>query len=127
MSAPPVVLVADDDADILWLVQHLLETAGFAVITASDGEEALRKAHESRPDMVLLDVMMPHLTGLEVLTQLRASPELEGTPVALLTARVADADAAAAADDYIPKPFSPADLVQRVAALAGHPLVPAPT
>ena len=120
----PLVLVADDDADILALVSFRLQRAGYDVVQAGDGEEALRIARERRPDLAVLDVMMPRLTGDEVTRQLRASEETSRIPVILLTARVQEADVArgfeAGADDYIKKPFSPQELRARVQAILGR-------
>jgi DNA-binding response OmpR family regulator len=119
----PIVLVADDDADILELVAFRLERAGYRTLTASDGEQALRIALAERPDIALLDVMMPRLSGLEVTQRLRA--EGERMPIVLLTARVQEADIAsglaAGADDYIEKPFSPQELGARIQSILGAP------
>jgi len=121
-SNGPVVLVADDDDDILELVAFRLERAGFRILTARDGEQALRIALEEHPDLAVLDVMMPRLTGLEVTERIRA--EGEQMPIVLLTARVQEADVArgfeAGADDYIKKPFSPQELDARVQAMLGY-------
>lgn len=116
-----LVLIADDDDDIRALVAFRLERAGYEVVSARDGEEALRLAADHRPDLAVLDVMMPKLTGLEVTRQLRATPATSAIPVILLTARVQEADVArgfeAGADDYIKKPFSPQELRSRVQAV----------
>ena len=116
----PLVLVADDDDDVRELVVFRLERAGYEVITASDGEEALKVALDRRPRVCVIDVMMPKLTGYEVTERLRASDELADVAIVLLTASVDEASVekgfAAGADDYIKKPFSPAELVDRVAA-----------
>lgn len=118
------VLVADDDADVLALVARRLKRAGYLVITAEDGTEALRLAQESVPDLALLDIMMPGLSGYEVTEALRQEPATERIPVILLTARVQEADVnrgfAAGADDYIKKPFSPQELSSRVQAVLGR-------
>ncbi len=117
----PVLLIADDDEDILMLVQLRLSRSGFEVIVARDGEEALRLAREHRPDLVVLDWMMPKASGVEVLRELRADVETAEIPVVLLTARVSATDieegVAAGADDYIVKPFSPQELAVRVQAI----------
>jgi DNA-binding response OmpR family regulator len=114
----PVLLVADDDEDILALVQMRLARSGFEVVVARDGEEALRLARERQPDLAVLDWMMPKATGVDVLRALRASPDTADIPVLLLTARASERDIAeglaAGADDYIPKPFSPQELATRV-------------
>ena len=120
----PLVLVADDDEDILALVAFRLERAGYGVVQARNGEEALRLAEERKPDLAVLDVMMPKLTGYEVTERLRQSGATSGIPVMLLTARVQEADVArgfeAGADDYLKKPFSPQELGARVQAVLGR-------
>ena len=114
----PVLLVADDDEDILTLVQLRLSRSGYEVVVARDGEEALRLAREKQPDLAVLDWMMPKASGLEVLRAIRADTELRDIPVVLLTARASEADIeeglAAGADDYIAKPFSPQELAARI-------------
>ena len=120
----PVVLVADDDPDILSLVALRLQRSGYDVLTAGDGEQALATALERRPDLALLDVMMPKLDGYEVTQRLRASTSTRHMPVILLTARVQEADIArgveAGADDYVKKPFSTLELRDRVQAALGR-------
>jgi DNA-binding response OmpR family regulator len=114
----PVLLVADDDEDILMLVQLRLSRSGFEVIVARDGEEALRLARERHPDLAVLDWMMPKASGLDVLRAIRANDETADIPVVLLTARASETDIQegldAGAADYIAKPFSPQDLAARV-------------
>jgi DNA-binding response OmpR family regulator len=111
-----LILVADDDDDVRELVVFRLERAGYRVLTASDGEQAVALALERRPDLCLLDVMMPGLDGYEVTRRLRAGGL--GEPVLLLTASVQEAAVAegleAGADDYLKKPFAPQDLLFRV-------------
>ena len=120
----PLVLVADDDHDILALVAFRLERSGYEVIKASDGAEALDAIRERLPDIAILDVMMPKLTGYEITEQLRADESTKRIPVILLTARVQEADVArgfeSGADDYIKKPFSPGELQLRVQAILGR-------
>ena len=115
------VLVADDDEDILELVSFRLERAGYEVVTARDGAAALAVAQERRPDLAVLDVMMPGLNGYEVTQRLRADDATRDIPVILLTARVQEADVnrgfEAGADDYLRKPFSPQELRARVQAI----------
>ena len=123
-SSTPLVLVADDDPDILTLVGFRLERAGYDVLPARDGEEALALALERQPDLAVLDVMMPKLDGYEVTQRLRDNAATSGMPVILLTARVQEADITrgfeAGADDYIKKPFSPQELRARVQAILGR-------
>ena len=115
------VLVADDDADILALVRLRLERGGYTVVTAVDGEQALRLAREGAFDLAVLDVSMPKLSGHEVTRELRRDEATKGLPVILLTARVQDADLAdglaAGADGYLKKPFGPKELLGEVQAL----------
>lgn len=114
----PLVIVADDDPDILALVSYRLGRAGYDVVPAEDGEEALRLARELAPDLVLLDVRMPKLDGYGVARGIRDDPAISGTPVILLTASVRDEDFQrgldAGADDQVKKPFSPQELTSRV-------------
>jgi DNA-binding response OmpR family regulator len=120
----PVVLVADDDDDIRDLVAFRLDRAGYEVLRAGDGQEALDLAKQHRPDLAVLDVMMPKLTGYDVTRELRADAATSRIPVILLTARVQEADVArgfeAGADDYVKKPFSPQELKARVQAVLGR-------
>jgi len=118
-----LVLCADDDEDILSLVALRLERAGYEVVTAVDGDEALRVAQERRPALAVLDVMMPKRTGYEVLSALRADEALGELKVILLSARVQESDVArgldAGADAYLPKPFKAPELVAKVEELLG--------
>ena len=120
----PLVLVADDDSDILSLVAFRLERAGYDVVTAADGEEALRLALDRTPDLAVLDVMMPKMTGYDVTREIRQNDAVRQMPIILLTARVQEGDVArgfdAGADDYIKKPFSPQELRARVQAVLGR-------
>jgi len=120
----PVVLAADDDPDILELITFRLERSGYTVLQAHDGEEAWTIARESKPDLAVLDVMMPKLDGFELTRRLRADESTSRMPIILLTARAQDADVQqgfdAGADDYIRKPFSPQELRARVQALLGR-------
>jgi DNA-binding response OmpR family regulator len=119
MSAQ-VILVAEDDPDILALVEFRLAQEGYDVLTAGDGEEALRLAAERRPALALLDVQMPKVDGYEVTRRLRAGEATRGMAIIILTASVRDTELArafdAGADDFLRKPFSPADLATRVKA-----------
>jgi len=118
VGTQPLVLVADDEPRITKLVSIALSEEGFRVVTATGGEDALAKAEEVRPDIVLLDIVMPDLDGIEVMRQLR---EQRPVPVILLTAKGATADKAKGldlgADDYIAKPFHPDELAARVRAV----------
>ncbi len=117
----PLVLVADDEEDIRSLVSVRLKRAGYDVITAADGEEALLLVAARLPDLVVLDMMMPKATGLEVARNMREQPTTKDIPIILLTARAQEADVVsgfeAGVDDYMKKPFSPQDLQARVQAL----------
>jgi two-component system phosphate regulon response regulator PhoB len=123
------VLVVDDEADITALVAYHLAKAGYRVSTAANGADALRSAREERPDLVVLDIMLPGLTGTEVLAELRRRPETADVGVILLTARRDEPDRirglTMGADDYLTKPFSPAELVLRVQALLRRLTAPA--
>jgi two-component system alkaline phosphatase synthesis response regulator PhoP len=111
------ILVVDDEARIVKLVRDYLERAGFDVIAAPDGEMALRLARRQQPDLIVLDLMLPGVDGLDVCRRLRRE---SGVPIIMLTARVEEADRIVGlelgADDYVTKPFSPGELVARVRA-----------
>ena len=115
------VLVVDDEEDILELVRYNLVRGGFDVTTVTTGEEALKKAKGSVPDLVLLDLMLPGVDGLEVCNILKREPKTAHVPIVMLTAKGEEADIVAGlelgADDYITKPFSPRVLVARVKAV----------
>ncbi len=115
------VLVVDDEPEITALVAYHLARASYRVRTAADGSEAFRAVESERPDLIVLDVMLPGLSGLEVLKTLRTRLELQTVPVVLLTARGGEAERIEGlrlgADDYITKPFSPQELVLRVGAI----------
>jgi two-component system alkaline phosphatase synthesis response regulator PhoP len=115
------ILVADDDPQITRLVRSYLEQAGFQVLTAADGEQALHVIRHDRPDLVVLDVMMPKRDGFELVRLLRADAHLAGIPILMLTARVEDADKLRGldlgADDYLTKPFNPSEVAARARAL----------
>ena len=112
------LLVVDDDPDIARFIEVNLRTHGFEVHLASDGVEALERAQEIRPDLVLVDVMMPRMDGFQVVDHLRADPRTANTSIIMLTAKALTADKVlgitAGADDYIIKPFDPVELVARV-------------
>lgn len=112
------VLVVDDDANTSRLVKLYLQKDGYSVMVAADGKEALEIARERKPDLIVLDLMLPHVDGLEVCRQLRQESDV---PIIMLTARTTDADKLAGldigADDYVTKPFSPGELAARVRAV----------
>lgn len=115
------ILLVDDDPDILEFVGYNLKKEGFTVKTATNGESAIEKAKKQLPHLILLDVMMPGMDGVETCDVLRRIPELDGTLIAFLTARNEDysqvAGFEAGADDYIPKPIKPKVLISRIRAL----------
>jgi two-component system phosphate regulon response regulator PhoB len=115
------ILVVDDEADITALVAYHLAKSGYRVTTAGNGSDALRSAREQRPDLVVLDLMLPGLSGYDVLAELRRREETRDVGVILLTARKDEADRiqglSLGADDYVAKPFSPQELVLRVGAV----------
>jgi diguanylate cyclase (GGDEF)-like protein len=115
---PETILVVDDDPDIARFVEVNLRSAGYDVSVASDGEQALEKAASLRPDLVLLDVMMPRIDGFEVAQRLRRNPQTASTSIIMLTAKALSTDKVlgltAGADDYIIKPFDPIELLARV-------------
>jgi DNA-binding response OmpR family regulator len=121
---PATILVVDDDPVILQLLQVNFEMEGFTVLTAADGREGVDRTRADRPDVVVSDVMMPRMSGLELVAELKADPDTAGIPVLLLTAKAQQADVATGlgqgADDYITKPFEPLELVERVNRLLGQ-------
>ena len=118
------ILVVDDEPSIVDLVRFTLEDADVRVVEASDGAEALVLARRIKPDLILLDVQMPRLDGLEVCRQLRREPAFASAPIILLTAAGQEADRArglgAGADEYLTKPFSPLALLALVEALVSE-------
>src|SRR5437762_7297345 len=129
-SAPAErVLVVDDEPDIVALVAYHLAKSGYSVSTATSGPEGLAVARRDRPSLIILDLMLPGLSGLEVMEELRGDPATSRIAVLMLTARREESDRikglSVGADDYLTKPFSPQELVLRVAAIlrrvkAGH-------
>ena len=123
------ILVVDDEPDITALVAYHLARAGYRVSTATTGQDALKSAREERPDVVVLDLMLPGVSGYEVLRELRQRPETREVGVILLTARREEADRvrglSLGADDYLTKPFSPQELTLRVAAILRRLAAPA--
>jgi DNA-binding response OmpR family regulator len=123
----PSALVVDDDPDIRGVVEYMLEQVGFEVEVEADGEAGFVRARDMRPNVVLLDWMMPGMTGVEVCMALRTHVELDATAVILLTAKAQESDVqlgfAAGADEYIVKPFSPRQMVAQVQAVLERPRV----
>lgn len=119
------ILVADDEPNIVISLEYLLKREGYTVIVAKDGQEALDVIERERPDLVLLDVMMPRKTGLEVCQEVRANEALQATKILMLTAKGRDTDVAKGlalgADAYMTKPFATRELVQKVAQMLGRP------
>jgi two-component system phosphate regulon response regulator PhoB len=117
----PLILIVEDEAALVTLLRYNLEREGFRVAEARDGEEALLVAREQKPDLVILDWMLPLLSGLEVCRQLRRMPEGRSLPIIMLTARGEEGDKLrgleSGADDYVTKPFSPTELIARLRAL----------
>ncbi len=114
------VLLAEDDADIRHLVTYKLTRAGFELVAVPDGSAAVRVARQDPPDVAVLDVRMPRMSGLEVCRRLRTDPATADIPIIVLTARARPQDVesayAAGASDYVVKPFSPRELLRRVEA-----------
>ena len=112
------ILAVDDMPQIVRLIQVNLQKAGFEVITAADGEEGLRKVHEEKPDLVILDVIMPKRDGFQVLRAIKSNAETRHLPVIMLTVKAQDADIfeglKEGAELYLPKPFHPTELVSLV-------------
>ncbi|MBV6457268.1 MAG: Alkaline phosphatase synthesis transcriptional regulatory protein PhoP [Fimbriimonadaceae bacterium] len=123
MSNKPLkILVCDDERHIVRLIQVNLERQGYTVVTAYDGKEGLEKIRAEKPNLVVLDVMMPYMDGFEVLKTLRREPEFEALPVIMLTAKAQDKDVFEGyhygADMYLTKPFNPMELVTFVKRIA---------
>lgn len=119
MSA--LILIVEDELPQAELLQYNLEKSGFRTQTANDGETALNRIEETIPDLVLLDWMLPEVSGIEICRRLRARPDLKTLPIIMLTARGEEADKVlgldVGADDYVVKPYSPAELISRVKAV----------
>ena len=117
-SPMPHILAVDDEANILRIAQVILQRGGFRVSTARDGVDALEKINAERPDLILMDVMMPRMDGFATLERLKADPLTAAIPVVMITAQAKDADHFAAeergAAGYLNKPFNPNDLVETV-------------
>jgi DNA-binding response OmpR family regulator len=117
-AQPATILVADDEQDIRELVAYRLSRAGYTIIEARDGQEALELAADQAPDMAVLDVMMPRLNGFDLTDRLRHTPATQRLPILLMSASVQEVDIsrgfAAGADGYLTKPFTPDQLLTRV-------------
>ena len=115
------ILVVEDERDVVEVIEYNLAREGYEVTTASTGPDALRLTRETRPDLVLLDILVPQLNGWEVCRRLKQDPETGGIPVIMVTGRVEEGDKVLGfemgADDYVTKPFSPRELVARVRAV----------
>ena len=115
---PKKILAVDDERHIVRLVQVNLERAGYEVVTAFDGKDALEKVASEQPDLVVLDVMMPYMDGFEVLQNLRKNQSTRDLPVIMLTAKAQDADVfrgwQSGVDCYLTKPFNPMELISFV-------------
>jgi two-component system alkaline phosphatase synthesis response regulator PhoP len=120
-DAKAKILLVDDEPDILEIVSYNLKNEGYQVYTAENGEEAIKKAKKKKPDLIILDVMMPVMDGIEACEKMRKMPELDGTVITFFTARGEDysmiAGFDAGADDYITKPVKPRVLVSKVKSL----------
>ncbi len=112
------ILVVDDEVYILHILDFSLGAEGYEVLTAADGEEAVRLARTEKPDLIVLDIMMPKVDGFEACRRLKADPETSPIPVILLTAKGREVDRQmgmeVGADDYIVKPFSPTRLIEKI-------------
>jgi len=112
------VLVVDDEEYIQHILNFSFGAEGYEVVTAADGEEAVAKARNEKPDVIVLDIMMPKMDGYEACRKLKSDPKTKDIPVILLTAKGRDVDrklgSEAGADDYVVKPFSPGRLIERV-------------
>jgi two-component system alkaline phosphatase synthesis response regulator PhoP len=117
------ILVVDDEVYILHILDFSLNAEGYEVITAEDGEQAIEKAKQEEPDLVVLDVMMPKVDGYEACRKLKQDPKMKDVPVILLTAKGRDIDRKlgleVGADDYITKPFSPNKLIEKIGSFLG--------
>ena len=125
------ILVVDDEIYIVHILDFSLGMEGYEVITALDGEQALEKLKTDKPDLIVLDIMMPKLDGYEVCKAIKSSPETRHIPVILLSAKGRNVDQKlgfdVGADDYITKPFSPRKLVERINQLLGQTVTERPT
>ncbi len=120
-AVKPHILIVEDESALVEILRYNLEKEGFEVAVAADGEEALAASNERLPDLVILDWMLPLVSGLEICRQVRRKPETRDLPIIMLTARGEEADRVrgleVGADDYVAKPFSPSELIARVRAV----------
>ena len=118
VTVKPKILVVDDEPEAVELVEFNLKQAGYAVVTAADGAEALKKVRAQTPDLIVLDVMLPEMDGFEICKTLRHEPATARVPIIMLTAKAAEIDRVLGlelgADDYLTKPFSPRELLLRI-------------
>ena len=121
---PKRILIVDDEPNIVLSVEFLMKREGYDVITAGDGQAALEILSETKPDLMILDVMMPRKNGFEVCDEVRADPDLSGLPILMLSAKGREAEVkkglSLGADAYITKPFSTHELVAKVNELIKH-------
>ncbi len=131
MSSKGKILVVDDEIYIVHILDFSLGMEGYEVVTALDGEQALEKLKSDRPDLIVLDIMMPKLDGYEICKVIKSDPETRQIPVILLSAKGRNVDQKigfeVGADDYITKPFSPRKLVERINQLLGQAATEKPT
>ena len=117
----PSILVVDDEESISTVIKYNLQKEGYRVNTISDGNEALKYAQENKPDLILLDWMLPSIPGVEICRRLREEPDTANIPIIMVSARTEEFDRITGldrgADDYIIKPFSPAELIARIKAI----------
>lgn len=124
MDTNKTIMVVDDNLDIVTIVKTILEGKGYGVICASSGQEVFARLEEQKPDLIILDIMMPQMDGLEVLTRLKEAPDTSSIPVILLTAKVQYEDVLGGyklgADYYITKPFTSTQLINGINLLLGE-------
>ena len=115
------IFIADDELDFVSTLKSRLEFEGFVVITAADGKEALQRITDEKPDLILLDIMMPTMNGYQVCRELKTNPDTRPIPVLMLTAKSQESDRfwgkEAGADDYVTKPFDMEDLIEKIGGL----------
>lgn len=117
------ILIADDEADLLETISFRLEASGYSVITALDGQEAVDKARAAKPDIILLDVMMPKMNGFQACKEIKTDPATRSIPIIILSAKTQQSDKfwgeEVGADSYVTKPFEAADLLSAIKKLIG--------